>query len=270
MNGIATVVSPTSLTLAKGETKAFTVTFTEQTAALNAYTGGQLTWSDGTHDVRIPMVVSPVGIAAPAEITSPHDGITYQAVTSFNGTLGFSAHGLVAPTTTDASVAQDPDHTFVPSDSTGTFSQRFTVAPGQSLLRVGIDEAYIGNSGTDLDVFLFKVNSDDTLSFVDQSADGDSNEMVTVGNPAAGDYVVFVHGYDTAGPSTDFTLFQWQVPATDAGNINLPSPMPATVATTIDIPLTYAGLDPATWYLGQVLYTDGSDTIGSTIINVAP
>ena len=49
-----------------GETQDFTVTFTRATAALNAYVGGQLTWTDGTHTVRIPIVIRPVALAAPA------------------------------------------------------------------------------------------------------------------------------------------------------------------------------------------------------------
>ena len=38
-------------------------------------TGGQLTWTDGTHNVRIPLVVRPVALAAPAEVSGtgrPH------------------------------------------------------------------------------------------------------------------------------------------------------------------------------------------------------
>ena len=41
MTGIATTVTPSSLTLARGETSSFTVTFTRTTAALNAYVGGR-------------------------------------------------------------------------------------------------------------------------------------------------------------------------------------------------------------------------------------
>ena len=71
MAGFNVVVSPPSLTLAPGETKAFTVAFTRTTAALNAYTGGQLRWSDGdTHRAH------PDGCAAgrargSAEVTGP-------------------------------------------------------------------------------------------------------------------------------------------------------------------------------------------------------
>ncbi len=269
MDGIDTVVSPTSLTLAKGETGAFTVSFTEDTADLNTYTGGQLTWSDGTHDVRIPMVVKPVGVAAPAEVSGSEDGITYSVAAGFNGTLGFSAYGLVPAITTEANVAQDPDQTFDPKDPTGTFSQEITLPAGLSLFRVGIDEGYIAVPGTDLDVFLYAVDpGDGTLHFVSQSADGDSNEMVTLNQPDAGDYMVFVHGFDTAGPSTDFTLFDWQVPMSDAGNMSLPAPAPVTVAGPLDVSLGFTGLDASTWYLGQVIYNNASGDIGSTIVSV--
>ncbi|SEH00461.1 Peptidase inhibitor I9 [Nonomuraea solani] len=57
--GITARVSPGTLTLKPGETKAFTVTFTRTSAPMNAYTGGQLTWKDGRHTVRVPVLVRP-------------------------------------------------------------------------------------------------------------------------------------------------------------------------------------------------------------------
>ena len=65
MTGFTVVVSPSTLTLARGQTKEFTVSFTRTTAALNAYTGGQLTWTGGGYSVRSPIVVRPVALAAP-------------------------------------------------------------------------------------------------------------------------------------------------------------------------------------------------------------
>ena len=52
-----------------------------------------------------------------------------------------------------------------------------------------------------------------------QSADGDSNEMVTFVDPPAGTYTVYVHGFNTAGPSANFTLYEWQLGSTSAGNM---------------------------------------------------
>jgi hypothetical protein len=57
---------PRPADLAAGETGEVAITVTRAGAALNAYGGGQLTWSSGTHEVRIPIVARPVALGAPA------------------------------------------------------------------------------------------------------------------------------------------------------------------------------------------------------------
>ncbi|SNT49158.1 PQQ-like domain-containing protein [Asanoa hainanensis] len=65
--GVSVKVSPKRLTLRPGQTGSFTVTLTHTTAPTNAYVSGQLTWSDGKHQVRIPLVVRPVAEAWTAD-----------------------------------------------------------------------------------------------------------------------------------------------------------------------------------------------------------
>ncbi|WP_162606573.1 S8 family serine peptidase [Jiangella asiatica] len=57
LDGIDVTVSPSTLTLAPGETASFTVTFEYAGASVNATLGGYLTWTDGSHDVRSPIVL---------------------------------------------------------------------------------------------------------------------------------------------------------------------------------------------------------------------
>jgi Fibronectin type-III domain len=59
------------LALAPGETATYEAHFTATSEAVfDEYAFGSLTWSDGSgHNVRIPLVVRPVAISAPAEIT---------------------------------------------------------------------------------------------------------------------------------------------------------------------------------------------------------
>ena len=52
------IVSPATFTLNPGQKQTLQITFTRTTAALNTYTGGYLTWTDGKHGVRIPVVAS--------------------------------------------------------------------------------------------------------------------------------------------------------------------------------------------------------------------
>ena len=63
---------------------------------------------------------------------------------------------------------------------------------------------------------------------VGQASDGDSNEMVTFTDPPAGTYTVYVHGFNTNGPSADFTLFSWQITSANAGNMTVPGPVSTT------------------------------------------
>jgi subtilisin family serine protease len=263
MAGITVDVSPSSLSLNPGQTKSFTVAFTRGTAALSTYTGGRLAWSDGNHNVRIPLVVRPVAIVAPLEVTGAASGISYSVKTGYAGTLNFAARGLVPATTTAASVAQDPDQTFNPAVATGTYSKDVVVPAGLKLFRIGIDESSITPSGTDLDVYVYRGGS-----LVGLSADGDSNEMVTFTNPPAGTYTVYVHGFNTVAPSANFTLYEWQLGSASAGNMTVPAPAAATIGGTVPVNLSFTGRAAGTWYLGQVVYNDGSTDIGTTIVNV--
>jgi subtilisin family serine protease len=58
--GIDVVVTPPTLTLGPGAAGRYTVTLTNVSAALGQYAFGSLTWSDGAHSVRSPLVVRPV------------------------------------------------------------------------------------------------------------------------------------------------------------------------------------------------------------------
>ena len=270
MSGITAVVSPSSLTLSPGQTGSFTVAFTRTTAALNAYStasSGQLTWSDGTHNVRIPLVIRPVAIATPAELSSNGAPISWQVKTGYNGALNANVGGLVAATQTPWTVAQDPDQTFNPADPTGTFLYSTASVPANTVFRAGFYEDAITPTGTDLDLFVYRCSP--ACSLVGQSADGDSNEEVThVNTGVAATYNVYVHGWSTNGPSASGTLFTWIVTTANAGNTTLSGVGPATIGGVQTHTATFTGLAPATRYLGRVDYDDGAVSVGRTLLTV--
>jgi len=103
MTGFNVTINPTSLTLSKGQTGTFTVTFARTTATLNNYTGGQLYWSDGVHNVRVPMVVRPVALAAPAQVSG-----SYNVTFGYTGAFTATARGLVPAAITAGNVSDDP------------------------------------------------------------------------------------------------------------------------------------------------------------------
>ena len=99
-----TVALPASFSIAKGATKSFNVTFTTAGAALNTYVGGQFTLTgDKGHVVRIPVVIRPVALAAPTQVSG-----SYNVTFGYTGPFTATARGLVPAAVSPGTVADDP------------------------------------------------------------------------------------------------------------------------------------------------------------------
>ena len=259
--GLNVVISPSSLTLNPGETKSFTVTFTTTTAALNAYVGGQLTWSDGTHNVRIPVVIRPVALAAPAAVFGNGTPFSYNVAFGYNGAFAATARGLVPAAVTPGTVADDPTDGACALGSPNAQLIPVVVPAGTTYARFSLFDADV-NPGSDIDLCVFR-----GTTLVGSSGSGTSAEEVNLLNPAAGDYTVVVQGWGVNGTSP-FKLYTWLLGSTAAGNMAVSAPAAATIGGTGTIALTFSGLDPATKYLGSVAYSGASGMPNPTIVRV--
>ena len=76
-----------------------------------------------------------------------------------------------------------------------------TVAAGSSSLRATIGGT--SDTAADLDLFVFNCTTG-TCVLVGQSADGDSEESVTIANPAAGQWLVLVDGFAVPAGTTTY------------------------------------------------------------------
>lgn len=244
--GIGVAVSPASLTLAAGETKAFTVTFTQSTAALGAYAAGQLTWSDGTHNVRIPMVVRPVALAAPVQV-----GASYDVTFGYSGPFTATPRGLIAAATSTGSIATGGTVDFVVNVPAGMTYARF------SLFDTEISQA------ADLDMEVYR---DGTL--VGASGGATTAEEVNFVNPVAGVYTVRIVGYSVPVGSANFKLFNWVLGTADAGNMAVTAPATAVSGTSGTITLSTSGLAAGTKYLGSVAYGGTTNLPNPTIVRI--
>ncbi len=264
MTGFNVEVSPASLALNPGQTKSFTVKFTTTTAALNAYTGGQLTWTDGTHSVRIPLVVRPVALAASRQVSGTGGPIDYNVTFGYTGPFTATARGLVAAATVTGNVSDDPTDGSCSLAAGPDKDQIPVVVPaGSTYARFSLfDEFTDGADDIDLCVF----NSAGTL--VGTSTSGTSAEEVNLVNPAAGTYTAVVHGWGTDGPDANYTFFNWVLGSASAGNMTVTAPASATIGTTGVINLTFSGLSPATKYLGSVAYGGIAGMPNPTIVRV--
>ena len=76
------------------------------------------------------------------------------------------------------------------------------VAAGSTSLRATIGSP--SDPAADLDLFVYRLDPCRGAVLVGQSADGDSEESVTIANPAAGTYVVLVDGFAVPAGTTTY------------------------------------------------------------------
>jgi len=257
MAGFTVSVSPATLELKAGATKSFTVTFTRTTATLNAYTGGQLYWTGGGYTVRSPIVVRPVALAAPTQVSG-----SYNVTFGYSGPFTATARGLVPAALTEGTVADDPTDSTCSLTSPNAVLVPVTIAAGTTYARFSLFDADV-NPGSDLDLCVF--NSASTL--VGSSGSGTSAEEVNLLNPAAGAYTVVVQGWGVVG-STPFKLHTWLLGTADAGNMTVIAPATAELGKTGTINLTFSGLAAGTKYLGSVAYGGADGMPSPTIVRV--
>ncbi len=167
--------------------------------------------------------------------------------------------------TANGSVDDDPNDSFDP-EGEGVTGFMLSVPAGTTYLRFSLFDANV-DPPSDLDLYLFR--SDGT--FVAGSGSSGSNEEVNVLNPAAGTYIIFIHGFDVPAPGTaNFTLFAWMLGSTAAGNMTVTAPPAATTGATGTINLSFSGLATGTKYLGSVAYSGAPSMPNPTIVRVDP
>lgn len=262
MAGFSVTVSPSSLTLPKGGTGSFSITFTRATAALNAYTGGQLYWTGGGYTVRSPIVVRPVALAASASVSSNGAAVSYPVTFGYDGTFSATARGLVAAAITADSVADDPTDGACSLASPNAKLIPVVVPAGTTYARFSLFDADV-NAGADIDLCVF--NSAGAL--VGSSGSGTSAEEVNLLNPAADTYTVVVQGWGVVG-SSPFKLHSWLLGSADAGNMVVTAPAAAVTAAVGTINLSFSGLTAGTRYLGSVVYGGAAGLPNPTIVRV--
>jgi len=261
MAGFTAVVSPTSLALNPGQTGSFTVAFTRTTAAVDSYVGGQLTWADATHSVRIPMVVRPVTLAAPASVSGIGQPLSYGVSFGYTGAFSATPRGLIPATVTPGTVADDPTDSTCSLASPNAQLIQVNVPAGTTQARFELFDADV-KPGSDIDMCVFL-----GASQVGSSGSGTSAEMVSLTNPAAGVYTVVVQGWGVVG-SSPFKLHTWLLGSADAGNMSVAAPASATLGGTGTIALSFNGLAAATRYLGAVAYSGTPNLPSPTVVRV--
>ncbi len=261
--GVTATVSPATLTLNPGQTKSFEVKFSRTTAPFGDYARGNLTWRDSGHVVRSPIVVAPVGVDAPPEV-SLSGPTTIATKSGFTGIMRHRVGGLVAGLDT-AAEADASGGAGDPLDDSNYF-QEINVSGKQAVVRV---QTLPDDPNDDLDLFLLDENGDEFAV----AATGASAEQFTVSGLRKGTYTIAVEAFSVAdgGPSTTFTVRSFNVGQADAGNLTVtPVTQQVKVGKTYSWTAKTNGLTAGTPYLGVIRWFEqkpGTDPLlGLTLV----
>jgi len=279
--GIDIVANPATFTVAPGASQTYELTITSDGAPVDTYATGFVYWTgDQGHVVRSPVAVQPILFSAADEVSGSgtDSGTSFDVIFGYTGAYSAAAHGLEPATKTDANVADDPlnsinaalgtcDFSDFPNslfDCTGITWHEVTVPAGTALTRFSLFDAYT-DGNDDLDLYAW----DSNFSQVGGSGSGTSAEQIDLVLPTDTLYHVAVHGWQTDGPDSNYTFFEWSVSATPGGNLSVDSaPASATLGATGTVDVSWAGAAAGTKHLGAVSHSDGVDTIGLTIVSV--
>jgi subtilisin family serine protease len=266
--GYEVTVSPSSFRLKKGDTATYEVTITNVSAPIGEWRFGSLTWRDktGHFDVRSPIAVRAALFNAPAQIDASGESgsASFDVSFGYTGSYGAAAHGLEPAIVTSDNVVQDPDQNFDPNDG---FSNRhdFNLS-GAAFFRIAMPpESVADPDAIDLDIFVYDPNGVQVAS----STSGGTDELVDILLPQDGTWSVYVHGWQTAGPSADYDMYSWIISATPGGNLTIDSaPTSATLGAVETIDVSWTGATGGEWHLGAVSHTGDSGLMGLTLVNV--
>ncbi len=248
--GVKAVVTPASFTIAEGESQTFTIEFTNDTAKVEQWATGFLTWT-GPATVRSPIAVFPVTADAPAWVSGEGaDGdVDVEITPGFTGDLKLNAGGLAKE-----NVLIDGDET-TGAATDGTTEVLVQVPAGLELARFALDSS--DDAGSDLDLTVYRVVSETDHRYYQawQSATGSADEAVEIAQPTAGWYLIEADVFSFASAFT-WTATSALVGADSVGSLTAtPGTLAAEQATPTTYNVSWSGLEQGS-YLGVVRYGD--------------
>jgi subtilisin family serine protease len=265
--GYGVTVSPSTITLRRGQSATFEVTIVNNSAPIGVWRFGSLTWNEqgGNYAVRSPIAVKGSLFDAPSEV----DGSGESGSASFDVKFGYTgdydatAHGLVPALVTTGNVPQDPDQAFSRTDG---FSDDIPITlSGAGVFRIAMPPDAVDDADADIDIYVFNPSGVQVAS----STAGGTDELITINNPADGTWHVWIHGWSAPGGDTNYTLYTWDVSATPGGTLVIDSePADATIGSTAQIDVSWTGATLGQWHLGAVSHVQGTTVMGRTLVNV--
>lgn len=270
--GFAVEVTPVRIRMKPGEKATFTVKVSNESSAVGDWKFGALTWKGSGYQARSPIALKASALQAPAEVTGTGAVGTGTAEVSFGYTGPYSvdSFGLAAEERTAGSVGQDPNGSFSPGDVGNGATRHDVDLTGTKFFRMTLNQADLTGptaGAADLDVYVYSLA---TGRLVAQSGAGDTNEVIELKDPAAGQYAVFVHGWGTGGQVVNYNFHSWKVSSTpNAGTLKVTdAPASATLGQTGKITYSWSGVAAGTTGLGLLSHKDANGEMGTTLVTI--
>jgi hypothetical protein len=217
--------------------------------------------------------------------TGTDGSVSFDAIMGFNGDYDPNAHGMAEPFTEEQNVPDDPDNSYsfvLGGGAEGTTTTLWGYAPGTAFSRWSTFDDFT-DGDDDLDLYVWACDAVSfACSLVGSSTTATAEETVDIQFPDAFAgfgvpgtfYQVDVHGWQTDGPDSNYTLFEWELsadPAADDGSLTVTpeGPIAVSVTETVELTAEWSGLSPGIKYLGAISHGTPTGIDGLTVVSVS-
>lgn len=258
--GIKVTVTPSILSFsAAGEKRTFKVKFENTSAALGQFAMGSLVWQGAGKNVASPIAVRPQAVVAPANLAFTSQGGTGQGgipvVSGTNAPVKITLDGL---SKADSSAIELVPGPLALETDESNFAKEVTVPAGSPLAKFSV---YSSDESADFDMVVFNPAGQALLA---QTAS--ASESISVPNPAAGVYTIFVNLYASPNGQPTKASVDAAVLGANVGNATVtPNPLRLGNGQSGMVNLQWKDLAEGS-YIGRVTFA-GSST--PTFVSVA-
>ncbi|CAN5331367.1 hypothetical protein BH18ACT9_BH18ACT9_09050 [soil metagenome] len=238
--------APGKVTFRKGVDKAVRFGFTRTTARFNRWAKGYVTLTGPTR-VRMPVALRPVALAVDPEVAG--DGVTgsvdVSVTAATTGEIDIIPNGLTESQVEEGAVPVGDFDSYCASVSANSLVARFDLD--------ALEDA------ADLDLYAYPATAGCAAVDFDTeyaSATGAADEQVTIPDPEATAYAVFVDGYAGPDETVEYRLDLFDVPpGPGVGNLTAdPDPLPVVSGVETSYEASWSGLDADARYMGVFEY----------------
>jgi hypothetical protein len=251
--GLDVSISPSTLTLSPGQSRAFALTvIAGRGARYEAFVGGALTWSGSLgHQATSPIVVRPSYVAAPSDIHVSGAGgrTTVTARAGVTGTLATTTLGPVAGRRTSLSLTPGRLTSRDPTRTAASWSRTYDVRPDTAAVRFEV----LAPAGHDIDLYLYRGRH-----LVSTAVSPASHEALTLADPRAGQYTLYVDALDARTnrpPVIPAELTAWRLPrSVRTSKLTADGRQSVTGGQEFSVSVGWSGLDPHQRWFAELRY----------------